>query len=271
MTLSALTIVDVLTRAGWPGVSVDTFEELPSTSVWLAELLREADKQNHAAGLSLPVLCATAWQTQGIGRRGKTWQSAPGNITFSLLQELALPPSALMGLSLVTGIAVADVLAPLLPQPVQIKWPNDVLVDGAKLCGLLIELQAGSPGSTRVITGIGVNVHDDPEMRALGIGGIGLSALVDSAALPEHSELLARIAASVLTAYREFEQHGWQAFEARWQALDYLAGRTVTLLQKDGEQQATALGVTGTGALRVTRDGVTWEVVSGDVSVRPQT
>lgn len=270
MTLDAQAIAAALTRAGWPGVTVDTFDELPSTNVWLAELLREADQRETAASLSMPVVCATHWQTSGIGRRGKTWQSAPGNITFSLLQELAMPSAALMGLSLVTGIAVADALAPLLPRPVQLKWPNDVLVDGAKLCGLLIELQAGGAGKTRVITGIGVNVHDDPAMRALGIGGIGLSALTDQRALPAHSELLGRIAASVLTAYRLFEQEGWSAFEARWQALDYLSGRTVSLLQNDGEIQATVVGVTNTGALRVASGGREWDVVSGEVSVRPQ-
>jgi len=139
MTLqTGLTRADIesaLTAAGddtrW---NVEVFDQLPSTNDYLRH------KPAARADGNVIELCATDWQTAGHGRRGKQWSSQPGNVTFTLRQTLQRPASELLGLSLVTGIAVATVLKHGLGVPAQIKWPNDIMVDERKLGGLLIEL-----------------------------------------------------------------------------------------------------------------------------------
>ena len=157
------------------------FDELPSTSRWLETRAAEGVAGDVAHG-EPPVLCAVDLQSAGHGRRGKRWVSVTGNVAVSLLEHLPLVLAGLGGLSLVTGIAVADVLEEEAGREVRIKWPNDVLVDGAKLGGLLIGVQpcdAHAPDApcTRVVTGIGLNVVRDPRVDALGIGGTSLEAL----------------------------------------------------------------------------------------------
>ncbi len=150
---------------------IEIHETLGSTNDRAVELARDPDTQ-------LPALVATRHQTAGRGRGKNTWWSAEGSLTFSVL----IDPAALgIGtpnwpqLSHVTAVAVCDALSPELnPQSerslppaagnpkspgLSIKWPNDVLLDGAKICGILIE-SPPIPTTPRVIIGIGININN---------------------------------------------------------------------------------------------------------------
>jgi len=178
---------------------VDVFDQLPSTNDFLKENTLPTRGQ-------VTEVCATDWQTAGHGRRGKDWSSQRGNVTFTVRQRIAQPAVELLGMSLVAGIAVVTVLRERLGVQAELKWPNDVLVDGQKLGGLLIELVsvAGSPQSTDVITGIGLNVRHQAEFDGLGIGATSLERLGLSPEIDRH-ELIAAVAASVASLYVEFE------------------------------------------------------------------
>ena len=214
-------------------------------------------------------VCATDWQTAGHGRRGKDWSSQRGNVTFTVRQRIAQPAVELLGMSLVAGIAVVTVLRERLGVQAELKWPNDVLVDGQKLGGLLIELVsvAGSPQSTDVITGIGLNVRHQAEFDGLGIGATSLERLGLSPEIDRH-ELIAAVAASVASLYVEFETSGWPVFEPRWRAVDALFGQAVTVFG-GSELSGTACGVSASGALLIDTGAETQSVVAGEVSVRP--
>jgi len=237
--------------------SLEVFKELSSTN----DHLREISAKDFDGSVRL---CVTDWQTAGHGRRGKAWSSKTGN----LRHRLAKPSGDLLGLSLVTGIAVVQVLNDQCGIGGQLKWPNDVLVQDRKLGGLLIELLpvAGS-GVTDVLTGIGLNVHHQSEFDELGIGATSLEALGITKTL-DRSDLIARIAAEVTSLYVEFETTGWAAFDERWQSVDALYGRAVAV---SGGSALTGIarGVSENGALAVeTTDGIQ-QVVAGEVSVRP--
>lgn len=278
-TPSAGTIAAALAAAGREHVTLHLFDELPSTSRWLEA--RAAD--GHAADVAHgapPALCTVDLQSAGHGRRGKRWVSVPGNVAVSLLEHLPLGLADLGGLSLVTGIAVADALGEATGLDVRIKWPNDLLVDGAKLGGLLIGVQVCGTGGgtgggagggaggvrepcTRVVTGIGINVVHDPRVEALGIGGTSIVGTVD------RDRLLGTIAARVLDAHERFAALGWAAFADAWRSRDALVGRDVDI-HLDGEVlRGRALGVDIDGALRVSIDGTERNFHGGDVSVRP--
>jgi BirA family biotin operon repressor/biotin-[acetyl-CoA-carboxylase] ligase len=275
MTLApeASVIESELTHADVKPVALHLFDELDSTSVWLREQFigKTAVPDDDCFGTHL---CATNWQTAGIARRGKTWQTKPGNITLSLLSTTDTPAKDLLGLSLVTGIGVADCLQETVGVGVQLKWPNDVLVNDAKLGGLLTEISSvpGKQGASvvcQVLTGIGVNFINDPDVLSLGIGATSLEREGLSPTPKQRDELIGKLAASVLSAHQIFYHHGWSAFAERWKVLDWLLNKNVMIHSQQTTELAVARGVDEQGALLVERNGSTYPVYSGEVSIRP--
>src|SRR5882672_5073771 len=116
-------------------------------------------------GLARPVLLLADEQTAGRGRRGRRWHSAPGaGLTFSLAVALRRPLRELAALPLVAGVAVARALHSLGVARAALKWPNDLVVDGAKLGGILVETRMQGGASLAVI-GIGINFETEPELQ----------------------------------------------------------------------------------------------------------
>jgi len=260
--LNTETMRDALNRRGVDGLHVEVFDALPSTSEYLSEVSRSV-----AAGDELRAqLCVADWQTNGNGRRGKSWVTERGNITFSLLLPLAAAPAKLMGLSLVTGICVAESLDALVGLSVKLKWPNDVLVNDQKLCGLLTELSTGTATTTRAVVGIGINYTAPAKMEASDYQAVSVPMLMETP--PKRADLISDVCARLLEAYGLFQAEGWSVFSTRWDRFDYLKGREVRVLSGDGEERAMAVGVDEQGALLVEADGVTRAVYSGDVSMR---
>jgi len=256
---------DALNRRGVNDLQVEVFDSLPSTSEYLSATLSGGDT-NHSALSTSARLCVADWQTNGNGRRGKNWVTERGNITFSMLVSMKKPPAMLMGLSLVTGVCVAQSLETLAGLSVDLKWPNDVLVADKKLCGLLTELVSSALDETKVVVGIGIN-YKQPSQREAGDYVAGnLTELVQTP--PSRADLISDIAARITSEYPVFETQGWAAFAERWDALDCLKGRKVRVLSEDAEEQAVAVGVDDQGALLVETEGVTRAVYSGDVSLR---
>jgi len=278
----ATVIARVLQHHGRSEMALHLFRELPSTSAWLWQHAQTLADECSVSKRS--VLCATDWQTAGSGRRGKTWQSQNGNITFSLMTEVPVAPAKLMGLSLVTGIAVAEYLQSAAGISVALKWPNDILHSGAKLGGLLTELKAvkqlspaanavagssesAAPHATRIVTGIGLNLRHDDALSALGIGGTSLER---AGAQPvERDEMIGGLAAAVLAAHEQFHAQGWAVFADAWHRFDCLAGKAVSVINGNDAEQVIAVGVSEDGALVVRKGAQTYTVYSGDVSVRP--
>ena len=265
-----------LQGAGLSSVKIHTFAELESTSVWLRELAFESDTD-----VSDTQLCATDWQTAGIARRGRTWQSLPGNITFSILSTTDRQPKDLLGLSLVTGIGVVSCLAQELDVQVQLKWPNDVLLNDLKLGGLLTEISS-VPGNsatmdhdgnakpvTQILTGIGINMRHDDEVLELGIGATSLEAASVMSGAEQRDRLIGKLSASVLTSHQLFFEQGWEPFAERWKARDWLSGKEVSIHRDQSTEHAVARGVNEQGALRIERGGEFHLLYSGNVSIRP--
>lgn len=146
------------------------------------------------AGERGPLWVVSAHQSKGRGRRGRQWQTPPGNLAASLLLVLDLPPHRLATLGFVAGLALSDALAAIAPHlatataldgatvsgggRVELKWPNDVLAGGAKIAGIMLESEVLGGGSSALVVGIGVNIVAPPQgvpypatsLRELGLG-----------------------------------------------------------------------------------------------------
>jgi BirA family biotin operon repressor/biotin-[acetyl-CoA-carboxylase] ligase len=243
-----------LSRAG---VAVEVVAETGSTN---ADLLARAPR------LTAPVLLVAEHQTAGRGRAGRSWLSEPGHsLTFSLAWRFAGGLRGLAGLPLAIGVALAETLGQL-GQSVQLKWPNDVLKDGDKLAGILVETQVAADGAAWTVVGIGVNLvmPDALEDR------IGRSA----AAMPwlarmDRDELMATLLDGLAEALALFEHAGFAAFVARWNTLHAWQGRPVVLLDRgEVRHEGLAAGVDDTGRLLLDTAAGRVTIVAGDVSLR---
>ncbi len=248
--------VMALQQPSLAGFSVEILPEIDSTNT---ELMRRA-----RAGRTEPTLLVAEQQTAGRGRLGRNWASAAGDsLTFSL--GLLLKPQAWDGLSLAVGTSVASSLH----ASIQLKWPNDLWVDGRKLAGVLIEtVQAGGHGGRYAVIGIGINIAPRPS-EGLSTAPAALRELLPSASA---AQALQSLVAPLLRDVLLFEREGFAAFASRFAARDALRGRTVALqgsvdvaLGHDGVAQ----GVDVKGALLVHTAVGVQAINSAEVSVRP--
>ena len=237
-------------------VAIEVVAETGSTN---ADLLARAA----AASLAGPVLLVAGSQTAGRGRAGRPWQSAPGaSLTFSLAWKFDCALPQLVGLPLAVGVAIADALHAC-GVDARLKWPNDVLLDGRKLAGILIETATARDGIWAII-GIGINLAL-PQDLAARIGNAASS--LPPLAAPD--ELLAALLNTLAQALTDFGASGLAPFTGRWNALHAWAGEPVVLLDHGQvRQQGVAAGIDDSGRLLLdTADGRV-AVLSGDVSLR---
>ena len=246
--------ITALSRAG---VAVEVVAQTGSTN---------ADLLARASTLAAPLLLIAEHQSAGRGRAGRSWLSSPeGSLTFSLAWRFDGGPQALLGLPLAVGVALADTLGTL-GQQVQLKWPNDVLKDGDKLAGILIETQSAPDGGTWCVIGIGLNLLMPDEMEAqLGRSAAGMPWLAQM----DRDALMAALLDGLADCLREFTARGFAAFSARWNLRHAWQGETVVLL--DGgvvRHEGRAAGVDDSGRLLLDTDEGRITVMAGDVSLR---
>jgi len=232
--------------------------ELPGVEVRVVE--RCTSTNDVALKASFPVLVAAEEQTAGRGRRGRRWHSAPGaGVTFSLGRRVCRPVRELAALSLVAGVAAVRALHALGVRAARLKWPNDLVVDGAKLGGILVETRNGGHAAI----GIGINCR-----RTAGLDAkLGRQvAFLDDVVSVSRNRVIERVALAALEALETFEKHGLEPLRAEWEALDAHAGQKLRVRLADGRvMTGMAGGLAHDGALRIVTKGGERTVRSGRV------
>lgn len=220
--------------------------------------------------LKRPLLYTADIQTAGRGRAGRSWRTnGVSTLTFSLAWRFARPQHALMGLPLAVGVAVAEALK-VFGVPVQLKWPNDVLRDGAKLAGILIETAAdsGAGDATWAVIGVGLNLDIPPEMEAELGRAIGTAPELRK---PARETVLAVIVSSLADVLVEFGERGFGAFSDRWEAVHAYTGQAVKVLDNGRiVHTGQAAGVDVMGRFLIETDTGLVPVLAGDLSLRLQ-
>lgn len=225
--------------------------------------------QRAAQGAVSGSVVAVELQTAGRGRIGRTWHSGLGNtLTFSLLWRFTGGVNSLSGLSLAVGIAIVRALHHLGATQAQLKWPNDVMAEGAKVGGVLIEAQGDMLGPCAVVIGIGLNCQLPMSIaQRIDQPACALDELGVSASRNQVFALLLRELAVVLDA---FALTGFAAMQAEWQRYHAQQDAHIKLLLPTGEKlQGVARGVSALGELCVEVAGVKRSFNSGEVRVRP--
>ena len=238
-------------------VAIELIDETGSTN---------ADLLARCAQLAGPTLRIAGQQTAGRGRAGRPWLSQSGaSLMFSLAWHFQGPLHRLAGLPLAVGVALAETMASL-GVPVQLKWPNDMIKDGSKLAGILVETQQAPDGGVWAVIGCGINLTM-PDALEQQIGR-SVSA-VPWLAQMERNTLVAALLSRLAAVLAEFDDTGFAPFAQRWNALHAWQGKQVNILD-DGKllQQGIAAGVDQLGRLLLEADGGLVQIMSGDVSLR---
>jgi len=290
------TRLESLLGDGARGWSIEIVEQTGSTNADLTDRLRES------RALPAPVVRVAYLQNAGRGRRGRPWLAAPGHaLLFSLAYPLQRPLDGLAGLSLAVGTAVTAGLRALpldAADRLALKWPNDILLDGAKLGGVLIETAWSTAEMSAVVIGIGLNLRDvnalTAELAALSAAacdaaaGSGTSADMRTALStdmsapptaaatleqtwpqPDITETLAQLLNALAHTLARFGRAGFAPFRELWLADHAYAGRQVALIENGVTiARGTAESVDTLGQLLIATPQGMHTCVAGDVSLR---
>jgi BirA family biotin operon repressor/biotin-[acetyl-CoA-carboxylase] ligase len=200
------------------------------------------------SGASAGLVVTAEIQTAGRGRHGKRWVSPAGNLHASLLARPEIPAARASELVFVAGVAVCDALAGLLPHdaPPRCKWPNDLLVRGRKLAGILAEAAADPSGRCAyVVVGIGIDVAHHPPEAAWPATSLAASG----AAGVDVEQVLARVVAEWDAWHSRWQAEGFAAIRAAWLERAYALGQTIELKRDTDARRGRFLGLDASGAL----------------------
>ena len=211
--------------------------------------------------------CVAEYQTAGRGRRGRKWFSPFGaNLYLSMYWRLEQGPAAAIGLSLVIGIVMAEVLQSLGADKVRVKWPNDLYLNDRKLAGILVELTGKTGDAAQIVIGAGINlVMRHVENDVINQGWINLQ---EAGISIDRNTLAVRLIKELRDSLRLFEQEGLTPYLTRWKRLDNFIDRPVKLIIGDKEIFGVSRGIDSQGALLLEQDGVIKPWVGGEISLR---
>lgn len=208
-------------------------------------------------------------QTSGRGRLGRSWHSPKGNgIWMSIILRPNIPPQKAPQLTLLAAVSVVQGIEEVTGLDAQIKWPNDILIDGKKVVGILTELQAEADRVNSVIIGVGINVNTPEEMFPEDISKIATSLKVESGKEIERAHLVRAIMENLEKLYYLYLEHGFAPIKLLWEGSAASLGKRVRVRTITGELYGKAQGITDEGVLLVEDDeGEVHRVYSADIEL----
>lgn len=240
---------------------------------WPASILPTVDSTNAealrclAGGQVPPFIVLAERQTSGRGRRGRNWVSPFGeNVYYSLALQVDGGMRQLEGLSLVVGLALLRALRVAGVDAAGLKWPNDVLVNGRKIAGILLELSGDPADVCHVVIGIGVNVNMLTDKGAIDQPWTSMRA--ELGCLVDRNEFVCELNRQLSLYLGVHEKRGFSVLRDEWQENHLWQGRHVTLTMGANPVEGVVLGVDLTGAIRLRVAGVEQNFSGGELSLR---
>jgi len=249
------------------------FDELARPHIQEAEVFKELESSNsylleQTIEVSQARLCALESQSKGRGRRGNDWLSTPNkNIMMSMSWGFAQWPESITGLGLAVALTVAERLNADYQLDVQIKWPNDLLVNDDKLAGVLVDVAGEARGACNVVLGLGLNVkQDDWSKSDTAYAWTDLHSLgVDL----DRNVFIGQIISDWVPMLQSFERTGFAPLAERWAKLSSYANKDIAVGDPTSKIVGRMQGVDNTGALVVlANDGEKHVFSDSNVSVR---
>lgn len=252
--------MDYIQPLKWAGKKICRYHEIDSTNME-ARRLAEVDEAHGT------VVVAES-QTSGRGRRGRRWNSTEGaGLWFSMILRPDILPEYAPALTLVAAMAVTKAVERMTGTKPGIKWPNDLVLSGKKVCGILTEMNVGQDGIKYIILGIGINVK--AQEFPMEIADIATALEMECNKKISREQLLA----AVLAEFEYFYEQYMQTLDMSLMLEEYNKyllnlDKQVRVLDPQGAYEGIARGINSTGELLVEREGELIAINSGEVSVR---
>ena len=247
--------------------SIEVFPEIGSTNSYLLN--------QPGPGVDNYRVALAEFQMTGRGRMNRSWYSPRSSgLCMSLAYTFPGMPDKLPSLSLAIGSGIAEALLSFGVRDIGLKWPNDIVVGDAKLCGILSEVAPASGAGLTVVIGVGLNVDlGDACKTTESVNGTGrmidLASCSDS--LPSRSEIAAMLIESIFDTIRRFAADGFSPFLTAWNRSDWLRGRRIKVETATGLIAGIADGIDQDGALLLDCGGAVQHLMSGSVILDEQT
>lgn len=202
-------------------------------------------------------------QSKGRGRLQRRWHSPEGGLWFSFILRPNLPPSSLLPICIVCALSISKTLEKLFSLPTKVKWPNDVLVNGRKICGILLEASTSLDNMEFLIAGIGLNANIESFPPPLS--NTATSLMIELGKDVNIPALFWSILQNLFSYYKIYKNEGFLIFKEELEKYNYLLGKRVSVETPSCIHKGVVLGISDRGALVLEEDGEKKEVIAGDV------
>ena len=234
---------------------VCVFDEIDSTNDEARRLIN--------SGFTGSSLILATTQNSGRGRRGRIWVSPVGGIYMSLTLPLSGSLTQPQALSLVTAISIKQSLEVWSLIPIKLKWPNDLLVGGKKLAGILLELETSEP-TDHIVFGIGINYSlTNAQKERIGCEAADVNDLTEK--LPAREEIIISICMNLIENVRRYSNQGFVPFKLIWNESDYFLGSNIVIKSGNSEKTGKSLGVNAKADLIIESDLGRELISSGEI------
>jgi BirA family biotin operon repressor/biotin-[acetyl-CoA-carboxylase] ligase len=242
------------------GKRIEYFSSLASTNAEAKAFAREGAQEG--------TVVIAEEQTGGKGRMDRPWVSPKGGIWLSVILKPSITPVLAPRFAIMSAVALAKSIKTLGIDP-QIKWPNDILVDGKKICGILLELAAQMDRIDHLVIGIGVNANFDAGKLVEGGASNPTSLLTEIGAKIDRPRFAAELLLKLEEEYARIISDDWDSIRDDWLGFCPSVGDQITLITLNGEINGKMIGIDDYGALRLELlNGDTKSFASGDVTVK---
>lgn len=231
------------------------------------------NKAKELASNGVPEGCIVVAEKQkaGRGRKGRSWFSAEGDgICLSLILRPAIPPSEASQITLMTAVALAETLLSHTGIDIKIKWPNDILVNGKKLAGILTEMTMEMDAVDYIVIGLGLNVNTPLESFPSEVKTIATSLFNETGRSYSRVGIIKTFLHNFETLYISVQERGFSSIIKRWKELSNIIGKNVTVDVIGKQIKGVVKDIGDDGVLIVMgQDGHHHQIISGDVIVNP--
>lgn len=238
------------------GRAIRYFQSIPTTQTFAHQWAKEGAKEGS--------IVIAEEQTAGKGRLGKQWLSPSSQ---GIWMSCILRPSILLHeasqITLLTSLAINRAIWTYTKLPVQIKWPNDLLIYGRKVCGILTEIKGKQDAIDYVVVGVGINVNPSHEFEQIDQPNTSLSAAWGRRI--ERAELLGTILNVWEQWYQVYQKEGFQPIKQKWESLTQLVGQRITANTPTGKVIGMVEGINSLGALVLQTESGRREIYSAEV------
>lgn len=262
-TFDYLCVDEIKAELGLENLSISFVPIIDSTNNYLINSNTAID-QHH--------VCLSEQQTAGRGRntiaKQKNWYSPFGsNIYCSIAWHYPGNQSSLLGLSLIAGVSVAETIEQLMGLKVNLKWPNDILIDNCKVAGILTEIFGEPNGGCKLVLGFGINVHNnfDGHQR---IDQPWTTLASHAGQVPNRNVIISHLIRNFINNYQMFINYGLDFFANKWHNYDGLKNCMVNITVANNTKLGKYVGIDQSGAIIVEIDGKQQIFHSGEVSIR---